>query len=304
VPEKEISVCLTGATGWLGRSLMEAGQTFDKEVNFSLFGRKDSQILLQSQKTLPVKKFDLKEIGKKDFDIFAPFAFLTRDKALTLSDSEYELANRSIIETSVQVIRSGKAGSVVNLSSGVVSVMSDNQKADSSYSIYARLKEYQEEEFAKACSFAGIPLINCRVFSLSGIDMQEPNKYAIGDLISQALTKKSITLKSRSIVTRRYMDSRDLMYLLLRLAISGNSTSVESGGNKVTLIELSEKILQLLSLSIENITFESDSEVPTNEYFSNRDDLEEYAKRLSFKMTSMEGQIQNVTKAAELQAKN
>jgi hypothetical protein len=94
------------------------------------------------------------------------------------------------------------------------------------------------------------------------------------------------------------------MYLLLRLAISGNSTTVESGGNKVTLIELSEKILQLLSLSIENITFESDSEVPTNEYFSNRDDLEEYAKRLSFKMTSMEGQIQNVTKAAELQAKN
>ena len=302
--DKVLSVCLTVATGWLGRSLIETKTSFECKIDLSLFGRNESQLSLQSGEVLPIKKFDLKEVSKKSFDIFAPFAFLTRDRALTLSDSEYELANKKLIESSVQVILSGKVGSVINLSSGVVSMMSDNQKTDSSYSTYAKLKEYQEEEFASACSTAGVPLINCRVFSLSGIDMQEPKKYAIGDLVLQALIKKSITLKSQSIVTRRYMDSRDLMHLLIQYAISGRSYNNETGGYKVSLTELSEKILHLLGISKSNIFFESDSKLPSNEYLSNRNDFEDYAQTLSFKMESMETQIENVVSALKFKTKS
>jgi nucleoside-diphosphate-sugar epimerase len=298
VPSSPSSICLTGATGWLGRSLLSIGLK-NPTINFSIFGRQDSTLNIGAGEKLQVKKFDVERMTSQSFDVFAPFAFLTRDRALNLKDEDYCAVNRRLIADAVNVVRGGNVGALLNISSGAVSGVSDYQRIDKSYLQYAELKRIQEEEFANACSDMGIPFINCRVFSLTGIDMQEPTKYAFGDLILQALTKGVIELNSRSLVTRRYMDSRDLMYLLVKLVGKGRSSYLESGGQKVNLVEIAKMILTKFNLDIEAIRFKTDHSLAKNEYFSDKNDFESISKYYEYNLAPLEVQLNNVTHAVK-----
>ena len=263
-----LTVCITGATGWLGQSLLHADQNSLAQHHFDAFGRSESEILTDSGKSIQNRLFDLKKITSKEYDIFAPLAFATRDMALQMSDQDYIDLNKAIVFDAVNVIRAGNVGSVLNISSGVVIQKSESQLLDSSYSIYADLKRFQEDLFSTACNSVGIPFINCRVFSLSGQDMKEPSKYAIGNLVRQAISTGSIQLTSKGLVVRRYMDSRHLMTLLLEYVRRGDSVSVESGGEKVDLIQLARQVLIQYGHSPDSITFADTDETQSNEYFS------------------------------------
>ena len=290
----ELSICLTGATGWLGRSLLEVLNDSKSPHKIALHGRNESTILSDSGQAFNVQLFDLETIIKQEFDVFAPLAFATRDKMNKMSEEEYSSFNKNIIADAVNVIRGGNVGSVINLSSGVVSQKSESQQKDPSYSLYADLKEFQENEFANACSDVGIPFINCRVFSVTGIDMREPSKFAIGNLVKQAMIEGSIVLNSKSSVKRRYMDSRDLMYLLIKCVGKGSSLNIESGGEAVDLVNLSKKILKEFERAMGNISFATDELQETNDYFSYRDDFEIIAKSHDYSLSSLAMQIRNV----------
>ena len=294
-----LTVCITGATGWLGSSLLHANQDSLAQLQFDAFGRSESKILTDTGKSIQTHLFDLKKITSKEYDIFAPLAFATRDKALQMSDRDYIDLNKAIVIDAVSVIRAGKVGSVLNISSGVVIQKSESQRLDSSYSIYADLKRFQEDLFSSACDSVGIPFINCRVFSLSGQDMKEPSKYAIGNLLCQAISTGSIQLSSKGLVVRRYMDSRDLMTLLLEYVRRGDSVSVESGGEKVDLIQLARQILKLYGHSPDAITFADTSTTQSNAYFSSEDYFEKIAGETNYTLTGIMDQIANVAKSLE-----
>jgi nucleoside-diphosphate-sugar epimerase len=294
-----LTVCITGATGWLGRSLLHANQDSLAQHHFDAFGRSEFEIHTDSGKPIQNQLFDLKKITSKHYDVFAPFAFATRDKSLQMSLQDYIDINKTLVIDAVNVIRAGKVGSVLNISSGVVAQKSESQRLDSSYSIYADLKRFQEDLFSSACNSVGIPFINCRVFSLSGQDMKEPSKYAIGNLLYQAISTGSIQLSSKGLVVRRYMDSRDLMMLLLEYVRRGESLSVESGGEKVDLINLARQILKLYGHSPNSITFANTNETQSNEYFSSENHFEKIAGESNYKLAGISDQITNVAKSLE-----
>lgn len=296
---KTLTICITGATGWLGQSLLHANQDTAAQPYFDAFGRSESEILTDSGNSIQNHLFDLEKITSKEYDIFAPLAFATRDKALKMSDQEYINLNKAIITDAVHVIRAGKVGSVLNISSGVVIQKSESQLLDNSYSIYADLKRFQEDLFSSACISAGIPFINCRVFSLSGQDMKEPLKYAIGNLLQQAISTGSIQLNSKGLVVRRYMDSRDLMTLLLEYARRAESVSVESGGEKVDLIQLARQILKLYGHSPDSITFADTNETKSNEYYSSANHFEKIAVESNYALADITDQLANVAKSLE-----
>ena len=296
---KKLTVCITGATGWLGQSLLHANRDPLKQFHFDAFGRSKAEIPTESGTPIQNHMFDLRKITSKEYDVFAPFAFATRDKSLQMNDQEYIDVNKAIIMDAANVIRAGKVGSVLNISSGVVVQKSESQLNDNSYSIYADLKRFQEDVFANACNSVGIPLINCRVFSLSGRDMKEPSKYAIGNLLNQAISTGSIELSSKGLVVRRYMDSRDLMTLLLEYVTRGNSVSVESGGEKIDLIQLAKQVLKLYDHSPESITYADTSETLSNEYFSSENHFEKIADETSYTLADITNQIANVAKSLE-----
>jgi len=197
----------------------------------------------------------------------------------------------------VGVILRGNVGSVINISSGVVAHKSESQRADPTYSVYADLKSYQEQEFAAACDATGSQFINCRVFSVTGIDMTEPSKFAIGNLIEQAILHSAIELNSKSSVVRRYMDTRDLMYLLLKCIGENSTLNLETGGEEVSLIELSKSILRKLNYPAENISYKTDETLLANNYLSNKDDFEALANKFDYPLTHLAEQIGNVEKA-------
>jgi nucleoside-diphosphate-sugar epimerase len=296
---QKFTVCITGATGWLGQSLLHANRDPLKQYHFDAFGRSRFEIVTDSGTSIQNRLFDLKEITSKEYDIFAPLAFATRDRFLQMNDEEYIDVNKAIIMQAASVIRAGKVGSVLNISSGVVIKKSDSQLNDSSYSIYADLKRFQEDVFANACNSVGIPLINCRVFSLSGRDMKEPLKYAIGNLLHQAISTGSIELRSKGLVVRRYMDSRDLMTLLLEYVMRGDSVTIESGGEKIDLIQLAKQILNLHGHSPDSITFADTSETLSNEYFSSENHFEKIADETNFALADITIQTANVAKSLE-----
>jgi nucleoside-diphosphate-sugar epimerase len=297
VAGKALSICLTGATGWLGRSLLEVPLDSTTPHRFSIYGRKDSIILNDFGKSFQVKTFDPEVIAKDEYDVFAPLAFATRDKITKVNQEEYVTTNKRIIADAVSVILRGNVGSVINISSGVVSYKSDSQRVDPSYNLYAELKDFQEQEFAAACEAAGSQFINCRVFSVTGIDMTEPSKFAIGNLVEQTILRGAIELNSKSSVLRRYMDTRDLMHLLLKCVGENQIVNLESGGEEVNLIELSKSILEQFNYSTENISFKTDETLLTNNYLSNRDDFETLANKFDYPLTHLAEQISNVEKA-------
>jgi nucleoside-diphosphate-sugar epimerase len=296
---KALTVCITGTTGWLGQSLLHANQNPLVQYRFESFGRSESKILTGSGDSIQNHLFDLKKITSKEYDIFAPLAFATRDKALQLSDQDYINLNKTIVNDAVNVIRAGKVGSVLNISSGVVVQKSQSQLLDSSYSIYADLKRFQEDLFSNACISVGIPFINCRVFSLSGQDMKEPSKYAIGNLVQQAISTGSIQLNSKGLVIRRYMDSRNLMSLLLEYVRRGDSISVESGGEKIDLFKLAKQILKQYGHSPDSISFDDTNETQSNEYYSTENHFETIASEMKYVLSGIVEQIANVAKSLE-----
>jgi nucleoside-diphosphate-sugar epimerase len=285
------------ATGWLGRSLLEVPLDSTTPHRFSIYGRKSSIILSDFGKSFQVKTFDPEVIAKDEYDVFAPLAFATRDKITKVNQEEYVTSNKRIIADAVSVILRGNVGSVINISSGVVSYKSDSQQVDPSYNLYAELKDFQEQEFAAACEATGSQFINCRVFSVTGIDMTEPSKFAIGNLVEQTILRGAIELNSKSSVLRRYMDTRDLMHLLLKCVGENQIVNLESGGEEVNLIELSKSILEQFNYSTENISFKTDETLLTNNYLSNRDDFETLANKFDYPLTRLAEQISNVEKA-------
>ena len=295
--DKALSICLTGATGWLGRSLLEVSLDSTTAHQFSIYGRGNSMILSDSGKSFQIKTFDPEVIANDEFDVFAPLAFATRDKLTKVNQEEYIATNKRIIADAVNVILRGNIGSVINISSGVVSHKSESQQVDPSYSVYSELKDFQEQEIAAACDTTGSQFINCRVFSVTGIDMTEPSRFAIGNLIEQTILKGAIELNSRSSVVRRYMDTRDLMHLLLKCVLEGSTQNLESGGLEVSLIELSKSILEQFHHSTENLSFRTDETLLTNNYLSKRDDFETLAKKFNYPLTDLAKQIDNVTKS-------
>ena len=294
-----LNICITGATGWLGQSLLHANPNSLSHLHFDAFGRSESEILTDSGDSIQCHLFDLKKITSKEYDIFAPLAFATRDKALQMSDQDYIHLNKAIVIDAVNVIRAGKVGSVLNISSGVVVQKSQSQLLDSSYSIYADLKRFQEDLFSSACNSVGIPFINCRVFSLSGQDMKEPSKYAIGNLVQQAISTGSIQLSSKGSVIRRYMDSRNLMSLLLEYVRRGVSISVESGGEKVDLFQLAIQILKQYGHAPDSISFADTNETQSNEYYSSENHFETIAGETNYALSGIAEQIANVAKSLE-----
>ena len=300
--DKALSICLTGATGWLGRSLLEVPLDSTTPHRFSIYGRNSSVILNDFGKSFQVKTFDPELIAKDHYDVFAPFAFATRDKMTKANQEEYVTSNKRIIADTVSVILRGNVGSVINISSGIVSYKSESQRVDPSYNVYADLKDFQEQELAAACDATGSQFINCRVFSVTGIDMTEPSKFAIGNLIEQTILRSAIELNSKSSVVRRYMDTRDLMYLLLKCVGENSTVNLESGGEEVNLIELSKSILEQFNYSTENISFKTDKTLLTNNYLSNRDDFETLANKFDYPLTHLAEQIGNVEKAIRKKA--
>jgi nucleoside-diphosphate-sugar epimerase len=259
------SITVTGATGWLGKELINILTSQNLEnLELDLISSSEQEIEVNK------KKFKTNIFTKNrsiETDIYFDFAFLTREKILTLGKDRYIEMNKSIIDNSIDLIQLKHPKTVILASSGAVySQGCNNFKEDNN--LYSELKLMQEEKIRATCDDIGINLIVTRIFNLSGNGINKINTFAIAELISRAFQNQKLHIRSNYLVYRRYCDISQLLNLLLKLHEINFSGIIDSGGIKIELRDLARTIVKQLGSNSELDFSDIGKDSSPDEYFS------------------------------------
>ena len=296
------TIVVHGATGWMGQSAIKAIRLrFANETcRVVLLGSKKrvvSSPLLGDLEILDVKSFlDLTDKYLNP-DIFLQFGFKTRDYDTVLGGQEYLRVNTSILNQCDEIINLLKPKSIGVISSGVVSRHFDDP-IQYPLDNYTKLKILEEERAIRNGDAIGATVAIIRLWGSSGELMTEPLKYAIGDLIHQALYDSVIKISSNRLVYRRYCDSVELMQILIRILLSRQTRIIESGGEIIEMGELATTVNDVLSKG-RAIYRPRLMPLMADNYFSRRHDFESLAREFKVELSDMPSQILKTAKSVE-----
>ena len=287
-------VVIYGANGWLGRSAIAA--TFDLFPDLSpnsilLLGSKSSNVTIRG------KNLEIKEALSglhliEENSIFVNCAFLRREQALKIGEKEYIKRNLHVMELPVIALRKRGVFSLVNLSSGVAGLV-QSEVNDSSQDVYAVLKKRSELELAHEAALVGANFLNCRVFSVSGSYLNEFENLALSLFITQALKSEPINVRSPE-SRRSYIDGVNLMTVLLKLAVNGETGNYDSGGICVTMKELAETVSRLIHSQESDIILGKEK---GKSYFGDFKKFNELSTQLGVKILDLDEQVQRTLMA-------
>jgi len=222
-------IIITGATGWLGRSFLDALQ---QNVPASRF---NSQVLaigskpgtLQStaypqELEIQIPVFSLEELPDlvADKPIFLVHAaFLTKDRLSAYGYREFTRINQSITRIVCDAISRASSARVVQISSGaaLVSLERKEDSLESAKDPYGFLK-LQEESLVSALAETQV----LRIFALSGRFIGNPQAYALGDFLLNALKGSVIKIQAKTPVVRGYVNASDVAKCALGWLFSGD----------------------------------------------------------------------------------
>ena len=285
-------VVITGASGWVGRAMIETliakyGQSILDVVE--LYGSKEKSITTLSGLNLKVRPLNTIDLNRH-VDIFAPLAFLTQEKYGVFGKTDYERISEEIISIHSNILNSTKPNSTLYFSSGITSTESENLSRPESFLRYKELKVIEEKIYKDLIAYHGGCLITCRLFSMSGRFMADPAKYALGNFIHQALNKNKIEIYSNKLTYRKYVLDTDLCTLMLELANHGKNVEFESTGSLVELGDLAFLVAQHFNLSDNNVT-RARIEEPEDRYFSSNSTMDELFLSAGLRQHPLQEQI-------------
>jgi nucleoside-diphosphate-sugar epimerase len=293
-----MKIVITGATGWLGQSSLHV-------INkLGLISSTDELALLGSYPRLfkdltygqlQVNLLEDTQNGLNSADLFMHLAFKTKDYVAKMTPASYVSENQAILEHSLVHLRKANPRSVILVSSGVVS-RHEMTSGVTDVGPYTDMKILEEELLTLACAEIGADLFILRLWGASGEQMTEPKKYAIGDLISQALYSEQLTVTSANKVYRRYADASQLMEVSIKAVMDGQSGVFDSGGEIVEMGTLATRVRDLLSPEKQIIRSEVQGLVP-DIYLSASVRMEELAERYSVRLFNMDEQIRHTSLA-------
>lgn len=259
---------ITGASGWLGRFLLETlyfcfGQ--DLAENVLAISSSERLITLSNGNQIPTYDYSYKHFDKRHKYLLCHFAFLTKEKTLTISESEYTKQNRIIRNNVAKIIDYANPISMLYSSSGAVY----NKNC-----LYGKLKLEDEFYFKELSSKIGYSLIIPRIFNLAGPYINKCNLYAISDFILQLIKNNQIIINANFPVIRSYIHILDLFKICLSFMLDEQKNQTRltfDTGNKKE-IELSELAATIINLSNPNATIirpNYDKNLPANRYVGN-----------------------------------
>lgn len=283
-------VLVSGATGWLGREILNifAESNFEK-VQINLISSKNGEVFVKGNK-LEVKSFkDYKSI--ESVDNYFDFAFLGMNKLEKIGAENFKRINMEIISDSSNLIKRICPKTVVLSSSGAIYNIKKSTKGGV---IYSDLKKIQEELIAKACNASGSNLIISRIFNLAGRGIPRESDFALVDFMIKSMGNIDLMINSNHLVIRRYSDVTQLLKLLVEMANRGENCVFDSGGAKIELRVLASKIIQVVNSKSKIVAPEIDFETEQDYYFSDSHSYEKLLiKIMGEEPLTIENQIQN-----------
>jgi nucleoside-diphosphate-sugar epimerase len=272
----------------MGRSAVDFLSSIESAIareQLLLIGSRPSEIVVNGKKFTildPASGFSLIE----DNSVFLNSAFLRREALLTVPSEEYVRRNREISAFAMRTLKEKKLFSFINLSSGAARTMDveSNFKTADEYSI---MKKSLEVEFSELARKHKTPIVNCRIYSLSGRHLNEFENLALSSFIKQAQDNNQIEVKSPNTM-RTYLDSTNLAGILFSIACKGGDANFDSGGTLVSMSDLARNVANALrNKDIEVICGNDQSP----DYFGDYESFNDLAKELGIEMFDIQNQV-------------
>ena len=306
--KKSSEIFVSGASGWLGKeliSLINQKRLIDFSTNdLRLFSSNGRSIKLINSKEYLTSSFEVNqfEIEPKNLEGFIHLAFLTRDKLKTLSFNDFIRINLELISKACQIIEREKPKWIVVVSSGaILDRESDEIESDIEKNPYGFCKRIEELLLADAAQRVGANIVIGRLWGASGEQMPPNPEYALSDFIESARLKNEIQIKSGGKVFRRYLDAGEFMEVLAKLAISGESRVLDSGGEVIEIGELSQLVVgHFPGTSVSR----SKSLTDIDDYYPKEQDFNDLAKELGVELSTIKEQVARTVNGHIRQAMN
>lgn len=255
--ESKSIVLVTGATGWVGRSVLHELQKLILPSNFNdlvyAFGSKSGSVnstayKLSARVSIPIYPLsEISNMARNRNILLFHTAFLTKDRLEAYGYSSFVEINRWITKTVCEAVSLASQSRVVGISSGAASLA--EQRAESclhdSLDPYGFLK-LREEELLSEFSVTQI----LRVFALTGRFIRDPLSFAIGDFLMSAVKGSRISIRSKGPVIRGYVNASDLAQTALHWINSDESAlpPLPAVTHTITLATLAKYITSIYQI--------------------------------------------------------
>lgn len=290
---------ITGASGWLGRTLVALLKNSGSEV--FLIGSSTREIIIDNQH-FTVNKFDLERVKKFAPTVLVDFAFLTSEHLVSLSKESYRKENEALINQALQVFLLPSVRYGLFTSSGAAVYPQDALIGSYQNNPYGYLKRRTEELATEASVSRSKRCLIIRPWSLSGNLVSKDYEFAFSSFIKQSLGRE-ILVKAKSPVYRRYCSAEDFLAMsLIKLHSKNHGTEIfDSGGELTSLLNLAEQIALSQTHDVTVVSNVTETELGDS-YYSDNIQWIEACKAFEFIPESLSEQIlRNLSFAKDLQ---
>ena len=239
-------IVITGAGGWLGMATLELlsdalGPALDARV--ACFGSSRRTLALLDGRTVEQSPLvDLAQLAPQP-SLVLHLAFLTKDRAETMSEADYRHANRALSGVVLDALDAIDARAVFVASSGAARFVEDSTRSDA-MRLYGDLKRADEDAFAGWAEARNRRAIIVRLFNIAGPHINKVRSYALSALILDALEAGAIRVTAPHCVVRGYVAIRELMSLVFALLLDERQRVVrfDTGGEAMEMGEVAAAV--------------------------------------------------------------
>lgn len=283
-----LKIIVTGATGWIGRSALEAiDRSFPGNIELIGISRSPKLLTLDSGRIVKLVTKNDKSIQQNIIGIVHA-AFPTQNLITHMGPDKYNSECDTLLNWLRDFLQISKPDWLISISSGVLSVgNSSDPRHSGDLALYSKWKKI-EENIALESSIKSV-LIG-RLFSASGRFMTKPKSYALGDFVTSGILGETICIRSLRESKRSYIDAEEFLGVLLKSVKMNERLVIDSSGTVLSMVELATIVQKFFPKS--TLEVPSNLQSGSDDYFS-RDPLrfEILAKTSNIEISGIDEQI-------------
>ena len=265
-------VLLLGASGWFGRTF--------------------HAMLPKGVPVLPVagtrrgeyEAWDLALVRDFNPTIVVNFAFLTSDREQIVGMERFVYTNETLTSRLLQAAELPRVRAVMTASSGAATALPLSMESNP----YGVLKLREENALMSVASHRRNVVV-ARAWSVSGPYVRDPNRYAFSQFIVQAWRGR-VLVEASCPVIRRYVAADDYLSVCAYHLTQGWTGDIDSGGEKIEMGSLAERIVSIVNPSATVIRSAWTSDVPS-EYASDDITWRAACRRIGFEAANIDEQV-------------
>jgi UDP-glucuronate decarboxylase len=269
VRESGRRIVVTGSGGWLGTATLDLlSRALRDEFNTRVccFGSMRREIRLLSGARVEQRPLAAIRDLKCEPTLVLHLAFLTKDRADAMDETQYSEANRSIRINVLGALDTIGADALFLASSGAARFAEDVDVSPS-MRLYGALKKEDEQAFCNWVEERNRRAVLTRIFNLSGPYINKHGNYALAGFILDALAGRPVEIRATRPVIRGYVAIRELVSLVLSLVLdeSTGCTMFETGGQSMEMQQIAEAVSAALGGA--GVRRPATTSGPSDEYF-------------------------------------